>query len=223
MKIIGTIYTDLPDKFGVPRQAGNVPELIGKIIFNEPYNVKEAFDGIEEFSHIWLLWSFSESVRDEFSPTVRPPRLNGNTRKGVFATRSPFRPNNIGLSSVKLERVEHTSDNGTILYVSGVDMMNGTPILDIKPYIAYTDSHPDASLGFAKDFVDYKLEVNFPNDLLKRIPSEKQAGIIGVLSQDPRPAYHTDENRIYGVRYLDFDVKFKVSENKLTVIDIVNM
>lgn len=223
MKAIATIYTDLPEKFGVPRQAGNVPELIGKIIFNEPYNVKEAFDGIEEYSHLWILWSFSESIRDEFSPTVRPPRLNGNKRKGVFATRSPFRPNNIGLSSVKLERVEHTKDNGTVLYVSGVDMMNGTPVFDVKPYIAYTDSHPDAKGSFAEKFKDYSLDVDFPEELLNKIPKEKRGGIIGVLSQDPRPAYQNDSERIYGVRYLNFDVKFKVCESTLTVIDVIEI
>ena len=223
MKIIGTIYTDLPEKFGVPRQTGAVPELIGKIIFNAPYNVKEAFDGIEEYSHLWILWSFSESIRDDFSPTVRPPRLNGNKRKGVFATRSPFRPNNIGLSCVKLERVEHTKDNGVVLYVSGVDMKNGTPVFDIKPYIAYTDSHPDAQCSFAETFKDYSLDVDFPQELIDRIPKEKRNGIVGVLSQDPRPAYQNDSERIYGVRYLNFDVKFRVNKKALTVIDVIEI
>lgn len=220
MKFIGKIYTDMPDKFGVPRQAGNVPELEGKIVFEPPYNVTEAFDGIEDFSHIWVLWQFSESVRDDFSPTVRPPRLNGNKRKGVFATRSPFRPNSIAMSCVKLERVEHTKNNGTVLYVSGVDMKNGTPVLDIKPYITYTDSHPEAVQGFAEAFVDYNLDVNFPEELLKKIPAPKRAGIIGILKQDPRPSYQNDNERIYGVRYLNFDVKFRVNKNILTVIDV---
>lgn len=220
MKIIGKIYTDMPDKFGVPRQAGKVPELMGKIVFYPEYSVKEAFDGIEEFSHIWVLWQFSESIRDGFSPTVRPPRLNGNRRKGVFATRSPYRPNSIGLSCVKLDRVEHTKNQGTVLYVSGVDMMNGTPILDIKPYISYTDSHPEASQSFAGEFVDYELKVNFPQNLLDKIPAEKQAGLLGILKQDPRPAYHNDPERIYGVRYMCYDVHFTVDKDVLTVVSL---
>lgn len=223
MKIIGRVYNDMPDKFGVPRQAGNVPALKGKIIFEREYAVSEAFAGLEEYSHIWVLWLFSESMREDFSPTVRPPRLNGNKRKGVFATRSPFRPNSIGLSCVKLERIEHTDKAATVLYVSGVDMMNNTPVLDIKPYIAYTDSHPDAAQSFAGASRDYRLNVDFPDDLLKKIPCEKQAGIIGVLEQDPRPAYHSDADRIYGVRYMNFDVKFKVSGENLTVTDVVEL
>lgn len=220
MKFIGRIYTDMPEKFGVPRQAGNVPELEGKIIFNPPYNVAEAFDGLDGFSHIWVLWQFSESVRENFCPTVRPPRLNGNKRKGVFATRSPFRPNSIAMSCVKLERIEHTDMYGTVLYVSGVDMKNGTPVLDIKPYITYSDSHPDAVQGFAAEFADYGLELDFSEDLLKKIPAEKQAGIKGILQQDPRPSYHNDSSRIYGVKYLNFDVKFRVIGNKLVVVDV---
>ncbi len=221
MKIIGNIYTDMPEKFGVPRQAGNVPELEGKIIFNPPYNVAEAFAGLEEFSHIWVLWQFSESIREDFSPTVRPPRLGGEKRKGVFATRSPFRPNAIAMSCVKLKRIEHTKSHGTVLYVTGVDMMNGTPVLDIKPYITYTDSHPKAKQGFAQDFVDYSLDVDFPDELLQRIPTDKQNGIIGILKQDPRPSYQTDSNRIYGVKYLNFDIKFKVDNQKLYVVDVI--
>ncbi len=221
MTEIGKIYTDMPDKFGVPRQAGIVPELTGKIVFNPPYNVPEAFNGIEEYSHIWVIWQFSENIREnEFSPSVRPPRLNGNRKKGVFATRSSFRPNSIAISCVKLEKTEYTRSNGTVLYVSGVDMKNETPVLDIKPYIAYTDSRPDAKQSFAGEFVDYALEVAFPRALLKKIPAEKQAGIIGILKQDPRPSYQNDSERIYGVRYLEFDVKFKVDKNKLTVVDV---
>lgn len=223
MTEIGKIYTDMPDKFGVPRQAGNVPELMGKIVFNPPYNVPQAFAGIEQFSHIWVIWQFSENLRGDFSPTVRPPRLNGNKRKGVFATRSSFRPNGIAISCVKLERLEHTRADGTVLYVSGVDMKNATPVLDIKPYITYTDCHPEAVQGFAEDFADYALNVDFPEKLLKKIPVHKQAGIIGILKQDPRPAYQHDRERIYGVRYLDFDVKFRVDESNLTVIDVVEM
>ena len=223
MTEIGRIYTDIPDKFGVPRQAGLVPDLTGKIIFHPPYNTPQAFVGIEAFSHIWIIWQFDENIREEFSPTVRPPRLNGNKRMGVFATRSSFRPNSIAISCVKLDRVEHTKSNGTVLYVSGIDMKNDTPILDIKPYITYTDSHPDAVFGFAQDFVDYALEVDFPEKLIEKIPAPKRAGIIGILKQDPRPSYQHDSERIYAVRYLNFDVKFKVNENMLTVVDIVTL
>lgn len=220
MKIIARIYTDFPDKFGIPRQAGLVQELTGKIVFENEYRVPGALDGIEEFSHLWLLWQFSENIRESFSPTVRPPRLNGNTRKGVFATRSPFRPNPIGMSCVKLERLEHTANEGTVLWVSGIDMMNATPIYDIKPYITYTDSHPEAIQGFAENYVDYGLEVEFPKDLLSIIPLEKQKGLIGILRQDPRPSYQQDSERIYGVRYMHFDVKFRVDGTKLIVTDI---
>lgn len=220
MNPIGKIYTDLPDKFGVPRQSGLVKDLTGKIVFEPEYSVKEAFEGIEEFSHLWILWEFSENVREKFSPTVRPPKLNGNKRKGVFATRSPFRANPIGLSCVKLEKIEYTKDKGTILYVSGIDMKNETPIYDIKPYITYTDSHPEAIQGFAENYKDYEIEVVFPEHLLDIIPSEKQAGIIGILKQDPRPAYQNDPDRIYGVKYMNFDVHFRVENNILTVIKI---
>lgn len=223
MKIIGRIHTDLPEKFGVPRQSGLVKELTGKIVFEPEYSVREAFDGIEEFSHLWIIWQFSENIRDIFSPTVRPPKLNGNKRKGVFATRSPFRANPIGLSCVKLERVEYTKSNGTVLYVSGVDMKDGTPIYDIKPYITYTDSHPEAIQGFAEGYKDNAIEVNFPQNLLDIIPKEKQKGIIGILRQDPRPAYQNDPDRTYGVRYMNFDVRFKVENEVLTVTDIITI
>ncbi len=220
MKIIAKIKTDMPDKFGIPRQSGIVNGLTGKIIFEPEYRVREALSGIEEFSHLWLLWEFSENKRDGWSPTVRPPRLGGEKRKGVFATRSPFRPNPIGLSCVKLDKVEYTKDLGPVIYVSGVDLMDGTPIYDIKPYITYTDSRPDAVQGFAEDFVDYALKVNFPQELLDMIPAEKQAGIIGILRHDPRPAYQDSPDRVYGVKYLDFDIHFKVDKNILTVIDV---
>ena len=223
MKIIGKIYTDMPYKFGIPRQSGLVKELTGKIIFEPEYSVKEAFEGIEDFSHLWILWQFSENIRDEFSPTVRPPRLNGNTRKGVFATRSPFRPNPIGLSCVKLEKVEYTKNHGTVLYVSGVDMKNETPVYDIKPYISYCDCINDAVSGFADDYKDYSLEVVFDSNLLCRIPKDKRQGIMGILSQDPRPAYQNQPDRIYGVRYLDYDVKFKVDGGVLTVTDVIGI
>ncbi len=223
MKIIAKIKTDMPDKFGVPRQSGIVEELTGKIIFEPEYRVREAVRGLEEFSHLWIIWQFSENLRSSWSPTVRPPRLGGEIRKGVFATRSPFRPNPIGLSCVKIEKIEFTKELGPVISVSGVDMTDGTPIYDIKPYITYTDSRPDAKQSFAGDFIDYGLKVDFPEKLLSLIPDEKQAGIIGILRHDPRPAYQDSPDRVYGVRYLDFDVHFKVKDNMLTVIDIVKI
>lgn len=223
MKIIAKIKTDMPDKFGVPRQSGIVEELTGKIIFEVEYRVREAVRGLEEFSHLWIIWQFSENLRSSWSPTVRPPRLGGEIRKGVFATRSPFRPNPIGLSCVKIEKIEFTKELGPVISVSGVDMTDGTPIYDIKPYITYTDSRPDAKQSFAGDFIDYGLKVDFPEKLLSLIPDEKQAGIIGILKHDPRPAYQDSPDRVYGVRYLDFDVHFKVKDNVLTVIDIVKI
>lgn len=223
MKIIAKIKTDMPDKFGVPRQSGIVEELTGKIIFEPEYRVREAVRGLEEFSHLWVIWQFSENLRSGWSPTVRPPRLGGEIRKGVFATRSPFRPNPIGLSCVKIEKIEFTKELGPVISVSGVDMTDGTPIYDIKPYITYTDSRPDAKQSFAGDFIDYGLKVDFPEKLLSLIPDEKQAGIIGILKHDPRPAYQDSPDRVYGVRYLDFDVHFKVKDNILTVIDIVKI
>lgn len=210
----------MSDKFGIPRQSGIVKELTGKIIFEPEFRVKEALNGIEEFSHLWLLWEFSENKRDSWSPTVRPPRLGGEKRKGVFATRSPFRPNPIGMSCVKLERVEYTKALGPIIYVSGVDLMNGTPIYDIKPYITYTDCVPDAVQGFAEGYKNYALNVDFPQELLDRIPKDKQAALIGILRHDPRPAYQNTSDRIYGVRYMNFDVHFKVKNDTLTVTDI---
>lgn len=210
----------MSDKFGIPRQSGIVKELTGKIIFEPEFRVKEALNGIEEFSHLWLLWEFSENKRDSWSPTVRPPRLGGEKRKGVFATRSPFRPNPIGMSCVKLERVEYTKALGPIIYVSGVDLMNGTPIYDIKPYITYTDCVPDAVQGFAEEYKNYALNVDFPQELLDRIPKDKQAALIGILRHDPRPAYQNTSDRIYGVRYMNFDVHFKVKNDTLTVTDI---
>lgn len=223
MKIIAKIKTDMPDKFGVPRQSGIVEELTGRIIFEPEYRVREAVRGLEEFSHLWVIWQFSENLRSSWSPTVRPPRLGGEIRKGVFATRSPFRPNPIGLSCVKIEKIEFTKELGPVISVSGVDMTDDTPIYDIKPYITYTDSRPDAKQSFAGDFINYGLKVDFPEKLLSLIPDEKQAGIIGILRHDPRPAYQDSPDRVYGVRYLDFDVHFKVKDNILTVIDIVKI
>ena len=196
MKIIGHIHTDFSSKFGIPRQSGLVPELKGIITFEPEFRNPEAFRGLEEFSHIWLLWKFSKSEKEHWSATVKPPRLGGKKRMGVFATRSPYRPNDIGLSSVKLEKISFDEKLGPMLYVAGADLLDGTPIYDIKPYIAYTDSHPDAAEGFAGTVKEKELQVDFPEDLLSKFPKEKRDAILGVLSQDPRPAYDTDETRL---------------------------
>lgn len=223
MKIIGHIQTDFPSKFGIPRQSGLVSELKGIITFEPEYRNPEAFRGLEEFSHIWLLWKFSESEKEHWSATVKPPRLGGKKRMGVFATRSPYRPNDIGLSSVRLEKIVFDSKKGPMLYVAGADLMDGTPIYDIKPYIAYADSHPEATEGFAGAVRDRELQVEFPAELLERYPKEKQAAILGVLKQDPRPAYDTDETRVYGVEFAGFDVRFTVVGDLLTVTELVKL
>ena len=220
MKAIARIHTDFPTKFGIPRQSGIIDSLQGRIVFEPEYRNAEAVRGLEEFSHIWLIWEFSEAVRDSWSPTVRPPRLGGNVRKGVFATRSPFRPNPIGLSSVKLERVEIDPKLGPILLVSGADLMDGTPIYDIKPYIAYTDGHPDAVSGFASKPAEYLLEIDFPETLLQKVPECQRGSLIAVLQHDPRPQYHDDPKRVYGMAFGGMEVKFKVEEGLLTVVGI---
>jgi len=220
MKVIAHIHTDFPTKFGIPRQSGIIPSLQGRIVFEPEYRNAEALRGLDEFSHIWLLWEFSEAVRDSWSPTVRPPRLGGNVRKGVFATRSPFRPNPIGLSSVRLERVDIGPKLGPVLYVSGVDLMDGTPIYDIKPYIAYTDSHPDAVSGFASTPTEYLLEVDFPDELLQKVDEAQRESLFEVLAHDPRPQYQTDPERIYGMAFGGMEVKFKVDGIQLTVLEV---
>lgn len=220
IRVIARMKSDFPTKFGIPRQSGLVDELRSTIIFEPEYRNPDALRGIEEFSYIWLIWQFSEAVRQDWSPTVRPPRLGGNTRMGVFATRSPFRPNNLGLSSVKLLGVEHTKEYGIVLHVAGADLMDGTPIFDIKPYIPYSDSHPNASGGFTDQANDFLLDVNFPENLLEIIPSEKQAAAIGVLSHDPRPSYQNQSDRIYGLTFSGFDIRFKVNGKNLTVLDV---
>ena len=221
MKIIARIHTDFPTKFGIPRQSGIIESLQGRIVFEPEYRNTEAVRGLEEFSHIWLIWEFSEAVREDWSPTVRPPRLGGNVRKGVFATRSPFRPNPIGLSSVKLEKVEIDPKLGPVLHVSGADLMDGTPIYDIKPYIAYTDSHPEAISGFASKPAEYLLEVDFPDTLLQKVNPELRESLIEVLAHDPRPQYHDDPERVYGMEFGGMEVKFKVDGILLSVVDIV--
>lgn len=227
MKVIAHIHTDLPAKFGVPRQSGLVKELKGKIVFEEEYRVKEAFKGLEDFSYLWVIWQFSEVEQafdeESWQPSVKPPRLGGKTKMGVFATRSPFRPNRLGLSSVKLDGIEFDEELGPVLYVSGVDMMDGTPIYDIKPYLAYVDSHPEAGDGFAGNTSEYALEVVFPEEWIAMIPEAKRDGIIGILKQDPRPAYHDFPDRIYGVEYAGFDVRFTVEAGVLTVCEVVEL
>jgi len=220
MKVIAHIHTDFPEKFGVPRQSNLVKELTGKIIFEPEYRNLDALRGIEDYDYLWLLWKFEGVEREKWSPTVRPPRLGGETHMGVFATRSPFRPNPIGLSSVKLEGIEQTTD-GPVILVSGIDLRDNTPIYDIKPYLPYVDSHPGARGGFAAEKASYELEVVFPEEWLKKIPKEKQEAIVKVLKQDPRPAYHEDETRRYGLAFAGFDIRFSVAEGVLTVLEVV--
>ena len=220
MKVIAKIHTEFPTKFGIPRQSGIIESLQGTIVFEPEYRNPEAVRGLEEFSHLWLIWEFSEAVRDTWSPTVRPPRLGGNTRKGVFATRSPFRPNPIGLSSVKLEKIEMDPKLGPVLHVSGADLMDGTPIYDIKPYIAYTDSHPEAVSGFASKPAEYLLEVTIPDELLEKIPETQRESLISVLAHDPRPQYQVDPERVYGMTFGSLDINFKVEERQLSVIRV---
>lgn len=220
MQIIAHIQTDFPTKFGIPRQSGLVKELEGRIVFTPPYRNPDAVRGLEGFSHIWLIWQFSESVREGWSATVRPPRLGGNVRMGVFATRSPFRPNPIGLSSVRLLGVEQSAELGPVLRVAGADLMNGTPIFDIKPYIPLSDCHPEATGGFSPRDNAPLLEVDFPESLLSQIPERARSALMGVLAQDPRPAYQKDPNRRYGVPFAGYDVRFTVEDSVLRVVEV---
>ena len=214
---IAHMHSDFPTKFGIPRQSGLVEELQSMIVFEPEYRSDDALRGIAEFSHLWLIWQFSQAVREGWSPTVRPPRLGGNTRMGVFATRSPFRPNNLGLSCVRLLEVRHTQEFGTVLMVGGADLLDGTPIFDIKPYISYSDSKADATGGFTDRVGDFLLNVEFPAALLEKLPQRKQAAAIGVLSHDPRPSYQRKPGRVYGLNFAGFDIRFTVEENTLTV------
>jgi len=220
MKVIAKMRSDFPSKFGIPRQSGLAEQLHSTIVFEPEYRNEDALRGLTDFSHLWIIWQFSEAIRTDWSPTVRPPRLGGNTRMGVFATRSPFRPNAIGLSSVKLLGVEHTKDLGIVIHVSGADLMDGTPILDIKPYLPYTDCHPDATGGFTDHASDFLLEVLFPAELLNILPENKQAAAIEVLSHDPRPSYQRDPDRVYGLPFAGFDIRFTVSKKQLRVIAV---
>ncbi|MGN0447939.1 MAG: tRNA (N6-threonylcarbamoyladenosine(37)-N6)-methyltransferase TrmO [Acutalibacteraceae bacterium] len=223
MKPIAYIKTDFKEKFGIPRQSGLINECKGKIVFLKEYSVPEAFRGLENFSHIWVLWEFSEAKRESRSPTVRPPLLGGNKRMGVFATRSPFRPNNIGLSAVRLDKVDLENKDGVTLYVSGADMLDGTPVFDVKPYLPYADSIPGATGGFTENLAERSVDVVFPEALLSKVPEEKRASLSAVLKGDPRPSYQADPERIYGMKYGGFEVKFKVDGGVLEVKDILIM
>ena len=220
INVIARMHSDFATKFGIPRQSGLVEELRSTIVFEPDYRNNDSLRGIEDFSHLWIIWQFSEAVRQGWSPTVRPPRLGGNTRMGVFATRSPFRPNNLGLSCVRLLDVEHTEKYGTVLHVGGADLMDGTPIFDIKPYIPYSDCKPDASGGFTDQAADFLLTVDFPEELLGKLPEQKREAAIGVLSHDPRPSYQKNEERVYGLTFAGFNIRFMVRDKLLTVLAV---
>ena len=219
IKVIAHIETDFPAKFGVPRQSGLVPELTGRVVLEPAYRDPEALRGIEGFSHLWLLWQFSAAVREDWSPTVRPPRLGGNERVGVFASRSPFRPNPIGLSCVRLLGVEKGPKHGPVLLVGGADLMDGTPIYDIKPYVPYADAHPEALGGFAPAPAA-TVAVEFPPELLARVPAGRRDALTGVLAQDPRPRYQDDPQRVYGMSFGGKNIRFRVEGNRLIVVDV---
>ena len=221
LRIIAHIHSDFPTKFGIPRQSGLIHELKAAVVFEPEYRNPDALRGLEGYTHIWLIWQFSETARQGWSPTVRPPRLGGNTRMGVFASRSPFRPNPVGLSSVRLERIELQSPFGPILHVAGADLMDNTPIYDIKPYLPYVDSHPDAAGGFALQSHEGYLQVNVPSGLLERIPPDRRDALLAVLAQDPRPAYQNTPDRVYGMEYAGFEIRFTVSGHTLTVCEII--
>ena len=217
MKIIAKIFTPYKEKFGIPRQAGIANSIVSRIVFEPEYRRKEAFVGLSGYSHIWVIWNFSESEREDFSPTVRPPRLGGNKRMGVFATRSPFRPNPIGLSCLELVQIEESAKEGTVLYVRGADMLDGTPIYDIKPYLPFADSHPDAKGGFADEVFDYSIEVNFPERLLSLISEEYREPLCKILSEDPRPSYKKSSEKEYGMLFAEYEIFFVVKDGVLTV------
>ena len=219
MKVIARIRSDFPEKFGIPRQSGLVPQLRAKIAFEPEFRSADALRGIEGFSHLWLIWQFSAAVRESWSPTVRPPRLGGNERVGVFATRSPFRPNPIGLSCVKLEGVGWEEGLGPVIYVSGADLMDGTPIYDIKPYLPYADAHPEARGGFAPAAKE-TIRVECAPELLESVPERQRAALLGVLAQDPRPQYQDDPARVYGMSFGGWDVKFRVRSGTLEVVSL---
>ncbi len=220
---IAVMRSDFPTKFGIPRQSGLVNSLRSTIVFEPEFRNPDALRGLEDFSHIWLIWQFSEAVRKEWTPTVRPPRLGGNTRMGVFATRSPFRPNALGLSCVKVIGIEQTAENGTVIHVAGADLMDGTPIFDIKPYIPYGDCHPDALGGFTSTAKEYLLQVDFPQALLEILPKDKQEAALELLSHDPRPSYQEQSDRIYGLSFAGFDIRFSVDGDTLYVKEVCKL
>lgn len=220
LKPIAHIETDYKEKFGIPRQSGLAKDLLGKVVFTREFRSLEAVRGLEGFSHIWLIWEFSKNVREKFSPTVRPPRLGGNRRLGVFATRSPFRPNPIGLSCVRLVKIDEKGENAPVLWVSGADILDGTPIFDIKPYLPEADSVPGASGGFAEEAERKTLAVDFPGNLLEKVPAALRDGLLEVLSLDPRPAYHDDPKRVYGFNFAGMNIKFSVDSGRLFVIEV---
>lgn len=217
---IAHIRSGFPEKFGIPRQSGLVPSLRAEVVFQPEYRVPEAFRGLEQFSHLWLIWQFSQAAREDWSPTVRPPRLGGNRRLGVFASRSPFRPNPLGLSAVRLESVRIHPALGPVLHVAGADLMDGTPIYDIKPYVPYADAYPQAAGGFVDRVERRLLEVACPPELLDRVPEGKRAALLAVLAQDPRPSYHADPDRVYGMAFAGLEVRFTVAEGRLTVREV---
>lgn len=223
LKTIATIRSDFTTKFGIPRQSGLAAAQLSTIVFESEYRDENALRGLDGYSHIWLIWGFSEVKAERWSPMVKPPRLGGNKRMGVFATRSPYRPNPIGLSSVKLEGIEKRPNLGTVLIVSGADLMDGTPIYDIKPYLSFTDSHPDAKNGFAGERLSYALKVEIPDELMAMIPQSKRDALTESLSQDPRPAYLTEPDTPFGFEYAGFDVRFKVNGDTLTVYEIIRL
>ena len=223
MITIAHIYNDFNGKFGIPRQSGLVESLRSTIVFEPEYRNPDALRGLEDFSHIWLIWQFSEAVRDGWTPTVRPPRLGGNTRMGVFATRSPFRPNSLGLSCVKIIGIEQTTENGTVIHVAGADLMDGTPIFDIKPYIPYGDCHPEALGGFTSTAGDFLLTVDFPQRLLELLPEDKRDAALELLSHDPRPSYQAQADRVYGLSFAGFDIRFSVVDSTLHVHKVVSL
>ena len=223
IQIIARMRSDFATKFGIPRQSGIVQELRSTIVFEPEYRNSDALRGMEGFSHLWLIWQFSEAMRSGWSPTVRPPRLGGNTRMGVFATRSPFRPNNLGLSCVRFLGLEETKEFGTVIHVGGADLMDGTPIFDIKPYVPYADCQPDALNGFTGGTEGHTLLVDFPAPLLEKLPESKRQAAIGILAHDPRPSYQKDSQRVYGVRFAGFDIRFTVNGDVLTVQEVVKI
>ena len=220
MRAIARLYSDFPSKFGIPRQSGLVDSLKASVVFEPEYRFPEALRGLEGYSHLWLIWQFSQTAGQRWSPTVRPPRLGGNTRMGVFASRSPFRPNPIGLSCVRLEGIDLHTPDGPVLRVAGADLMDGTPIYDIKPYLPYVDCHPDASGGFALQVKEGVLPVDFPPELLERVPEDRREALTAVLAQDPRPAYQNTPGRVYGMSFAGLEVRFTVQDGRLTVVGV---